>query len=78
MKILKSLFLVTALIMLSGCAVYTPDAVVVAPLSPVYVAPAPIMVEPVIYPYWHPLYRPYYYGPHYYHPGPMRGPGPRR
>jgi hypothetical protein len=75
MKLLKPLFLIAVFILLSGCAVYTPDVAVVAPLGPIYVDPAPVVVYP--YTYYRPFYHPYY-APRYYHrPGPMRG-GPRR
>jgi hypothetical protein len=91
--LLKLLFLVTVLIMLSGCAtevgVISPG-VTITP-APIYVDPAPV----VIYPYTY--YRPFYYAPRYYHfyappmhrgpsygfhpghgRGPIHGPGPRR
>ena len=85
--LLKLLFLATVLILLSGCAVYTPipEVAVVAPLGPVYVDPLPpIIIEP-FYPYPYTYQTPYFnrlYAPRMYrnysHPGPIRGPGPRR
>jgi hypothetical protein len=83
MKLLKPLLLITVFILLSGCAVYTPDVAVVAPLGPVYAEPGPIIISPYYsYPYtYHTPYFHRFYAPPMYRPpmrgGPMRG-GPHR
>lgn len=81
MKTLKSLLLVTIIILLSGCATevgIVGPGVIVTP-APIYVDPFPAVVFP--YTYYRPYYHPYY-APRYYHSGPIRGPihgpGPRR
>ncbi len=58
MKFLLSM--AAALAVLSGCAVYTPDGAVVAPLPGVY-------YQPPVYYYGGPIYRPRYFHRHHHH-----------